>query len=83
MKCSEEENAEKFEEEPCYEGFTKDLLDLIARDQKFRYKITLAPDGKQGSVDPITGKWNGIIKEVQERVSKLDTPIFFPTLNLR
>lgn len=69
MKCSEEVTEGKIDDEPCYEGFTKDLIDLIAKDQKFNYKITLAPDGKQGSMDPITGKWNGIIKEVQERVS--------------
>lgn len=68
MKCAEKQ-PEKTENEPCFEGFSKDLIDLIAKDLKFSYKIILAPDGKRGAKDPVTGKWNGIIKEVQERVS--------------
>ena len=70
MKCQNE--TPDSTKEPCYEGFSKDLIQAIAEDLKFDYKIVLAPDGKRGSRDAGTGKWNGIIKELQERVSVLD-----------
>jgi hypothetical protein len=70
MKCQNESSEPT--KEPCYEGFSKDLIHAIAEDLKFEYKIVLAPDGKRGSRDPVTGKWNGIIKELQERVKKCE-----------
>lgn len=70
MKCAEDANKELPEsEKECYEGFSKDLIDLIAKDLRFSYKIVLAPDGKRGSMNPVTGKWDGIIKELQDRVN--------------
>lgn len=67
MKCQNQ--PENVEEGECFEGFSRDLIDLIAKERKFKYKIVLAPDGKRGGYDAATGKWTGIIKEVQDRVS--------------
>ena len=69
-KCGPEiSDEEKDEDGECYTGFAKDLIDLIAKERKFKYRIVLAPDNSRGSLNPVTGKWNGIIKEVQDRVS--------------
>jgi len=48
-----------------YEGFVKELLDLIAKEAGFQYEIRLVVDRKFGAVDPmtITG-WNGVIGEL-------------------
>lgn len=74
MKCPkdlEDESAKENEGEEtskCYTGFSRDLIDAIARERKFKYKIVEPEDGKRGSLDPNTNKWDGIIKEVQDRV---------------
>ena len=67
MKCQNKSSEPT--DEPCYEGFSNDLIAAIAAEAKFQYKIVLAPDGQRGSRNPVTGKWNGIIKELQERVN--------------
>lgn len=77
MNCSygPEITEEQIEEMgDCYTGFAKDLIDMIAKERKFKYKIMLA--NGRGSFDPATGKWTGIIKEVQDRVSNEERMIF-------
>lgn len=34
----------------------------------FEYSIKLVPDGKYGSRDPETGEWNGIVRELIDKV---------------
>lgn len=52
-----------------YEGFCVDLLKGIANQIGFQYSIKLVPDHMYGVYDPNTKTWNGIVRELMERVS--------------
>lgn len=51
-----------------FEGFCIDLLRLIAEMVGFDYSIELVPDGKYGVYDLETGEWNGIVRELMDKV---------------
>lgn len=51
-----------------YEGFCIDLLKAIATQVGFQYTIRLVPDNMYGVYDPETKTWNGIVRELMERV---------------
>lgn len=51
-----------------YEGFCIDLLHRIASQVGFQYAITLVPDNKYGAYDPTTKQWNGIVRELMDKV---------------
>jgi hypothetical protein len=51
-----------------YEGFSMDLIDAIAGILGFKYEFRLAQDGKYGNYDPATKSWNGLIKDLLDRV---------------
>lgn len=55
-----------------YEGFCIDLLKEIARMVGFAYRIELVPDGKYGVYDYETGEWNGIVRQLMDKVSVSD-----------
>lgn len=50
-----------------YEGFSKDLMDAIASRLKFKYTLVLVSG--YGNIDKVTEKWNGMIREILDRVS--------------
>lgn len=52
-----------------FEGFCIDVLRLIAKMVGFEYSIKLVPDGKYGVYDLETGEWNGIVRELMDKVS--------------
>lgn len=52
-----------------YEGFCIDLLKSIAAQVGFEYTIRLVPDHMYGVYDPETKQWNGIVRELMEKVS--------------
>lgn len=52
-----------------YEGFCIDLLKEIAGMVGFEYRIELVPDGKYGVIDLETGEWNGIVRQLMDKVS--------------
>lgn len=52
-----------------FEGFCIDLLRLIAEMVGFDYSIELVPDGKYGVYDLETGEWNGIVRELMDKVN--------------
>lgn len=54
-----------------FEGFVKDFMDEISRVKGFQYRLYIAPDNHQGSHDPVTGKWSGLIGEILEGVRSL------------
>ena len=54
-----------------YEGFCVDLIREIAQRVGFNYTIRLAPEAKYGISDPNTGEWNGIVRELMDRVCTL------------
>lgn len=51
-----------------YEGFCIDLLKRISGQVGFQYTIRLVPDHMYGVYDPETKTWNGIVRELMERV---------------
>lgn len=51
-----------------YEGFCIDLLKWIANQVGFQYSIRLVPDHMYGVFDPETKQWNGIVRELMEKV---------------
>lgn len=51
-----------------YEGFCIDLLRRIATLIGFQYTIRLVPDHMYGVYDRQTKQWNGIVRELMERV---------------
>lgn len=56
-------------ENDLFEGFCIDILRLIAEIVGFEYNIKLVPDGKYGVYDLETGEWNGIVRELMDKVS--------------
>lgn len=52
-----------------YAGYSKDLIDLIAKDLNIKYRIEIVPDGKYGSLNKETKKWDGLVKHLLDRVS--------------
>lgn len=54
-----------------YEGFCIDLLKSIAAQVGFEYIIRLVPDHMYGVYDPETKQWNGIVRELIEKVGKM------------
>lgn len=51
-----------------FEGFCIDLLYQISKIVGFEYKIDLVPDGKYGVFDYETGEWNGIVRQLMDKV---------------
>lgn len=52
-----------------FQGFCIDLLKTVADQLTFNYVIELVPDRKYGAVDPNTGEWNGMVRELLQKVS--------------
>lgn len=63
------EDGEYFEGNARYEGYSKDLIENIAKILNFNYRIELVPDGKYGSLNKETKKWDGLVKHLLDRVS--------------
>lgn len=53
-----------------YEGFCLDLLEAIAEHLGFSYTLYLVPDGKFGAQDTTTKEWNGLVKELIDKVKR-------------
>lgn len=51
-----------------FEGLTIDILEEMRKGLGFNYKIYLAPDGKFGVKNKLTGEWNGVVKEIRDKV---------------
>lgn len=60
-----------------YEGFCIDLLREIASMVGFEYRIELVPDGKYGVIDLETGEWNGIVRQLMDKVIQACLNIYF------
>lgn len=54
-----------------YEGFCVELIKEVAQKVGFNYTIRLAPEAKYGIYNPQTGEWNGIVRELMDRVQFL------------
>nr|XP_053636465.1 glutamate receptor ionotropic, kainate 2-like isoform X4 [Cherax quadricarinatus] len=62
-----------------YKGFCVDMLEHIATMIGFQYKIQVSPSRTYGIQDPVTGEWNGIVRELQD--NKADLAIGSMTIN--
>lgn len=51
-----------------FEGFCIDLLKAIAEMLNFQYELYLVPDGKYGAENTTTGEWNGLVREIIDKV---------------
>lgn len=51
-----------------FEGFCIDLLQMIAEQLGFHYQLYLVPDGKFGAKNVKTGEWNGMVRELMDKV---------------
>lgn len=60
-----------------YEGFCVELIREIAHLVGFNYTIRLAPEAKYGISDPKTGEWNGIVRELMDRVYSFSSSFYF------
>ncbi|XP_067125926.1 glutamate receptor ionotropic, kainate 2 isoform X5 [Centruroides vittatus] len=56
-----------------FEGFCIDLLKTIADLLGFSYELHLVPDKKFGAENTTTGEWNGLVREIIDKDSKIDT----------
>lgn len=54
-----------------FEGFCIDLLKFIAGQVGFQYAIRVVPDHMYGVYNPETKEWNGIVRELMEKVSTI------------
>lgn len=64
-----------------FEGFCIDLLKLIAKIVGFEYRLELVPDGKYGVFDYDTKEWNGIVRQLMDKVGIISM-FFFLQLQL-
>lgn len=60
-----------------FEGFCIDLLKSIAVQVGFQYAIKLVPDHMYGVYDPETKEWNGIVRELMDKVRQNTQIVFF------
>ncbi|OQR78751.1 glutamate receptor [Tropilaelaps mercedesae] len=52
-----------------YEGYIMDLLKILAEQLDFHYDLYLVPDNKFGVMNTSTQEWNGMVREIIEKVS--------------
>ena len=52
------------------EGFGIDLIHELSLMLGFNYTFTLQLDGVYGSPDPVTGEWNGMMRELMDHVRR-------------
>lgn len=52
------------------EGHSVDLIDGIANLLNFSYEFYIVPDKHYGSYHPETKQWDGLIREILDRVTK-------------
>lgn len=70
MKREQKPNEPKLEGNARFEGYAMDLIDGISKILNFTYRFELVEDGKYGSYNPDTGEWDGLIRQLLDKVSK-------------
>ena len=54
-----------------FEGFVFDIIDEISKMLGFNYMFKLVEDSNWGSLNKITGEWNGMIRELLDGVRSI------------
>ncbi|XP_023314977.1 glutamate receptor ionotropic, kainate 2-like isoform X5 [Trichogramma pretiosum] len=62
-------------------GFCVDLLEMVAQKLGFAYELELVPDQKYGAPDPVTGEWNGMVRELMRHVPTRHQARLFSFMN--
>lgn len=52
-----------------FTGFSIELLKKIAEKVHFKYVLEVVQDGKYGVYNEETGEWNGVMKQLIEKVN--------------
>lgn len=65
----EKKDGEFLEGNNRFEGYSLELIDGISKILGFQYRMELVPDGKYGSYNKVTKKWDGLVKHLLDRVS--------------
>lgn len=52
-----------------FEGYSVELIDGISKILGFQYRMELVPDGKYGSYNKETKRWDGLVKHLLDRVN--------------
>lgn len=68
MRRKKKHAGEDLEGNARFEGYSLDLIDEIAKHLNFTYRFELAKDEKYGNYDETTKSWNGLIKDLLDRV---------------
>lgn len=63
-----------------FEGFVVDVIDEVSKLLGFKYTLRMVADSNYGSLNPDTGEWNGIIRELLEEVGLSEIPNVSPFL---
>lgn len=64
----ESEDGEVFIGNARYEGYSVDLIEEISKILGFNYRFEITPDNKYGSFNKVTKKWDGLVKQLLDRV---------------
>nr|XP_008193919.1 PREDICTED: glutamate receptor ionotropic, kainate 2 [Tribolium castaneum] len=54
-----------------YEGFSMDLIALLAKDLNIKFRFEVLKSGQRGAYDKTTKSWNGLIREILDRRAEL------------
>ncbi|XP_058444434.1 glutamate receptor ionotropic, kainate 2 [Malaya genurostris] len=71
LMMKEKQEGEIFEGNNQFEGYSIDLIEGIAQILGFQYRMVLVPDGKYGSYNKVTKKWDGLVKYLLDRKADL------------
>lgn len=55
-----------------FEGFGIDIIQELSHMLGFKYIFKLQEDGAYGTLNNVTGEWNGMIRELQDGVSRVE-----------
>ena len=65
-----------------YEGYVVDLIKNLSQEVKFKYEMYLVADGEYGRINPKTGLWTGMIKDLIDHVSLIKYYIMITDINV-
>uniref|UniRef100_A0A8W7Q0Q4 Glutamate receptor 1 n=1 Tax=Anopheles coluzzii TaxID=1518534 RepID=A0A8W7Q0Q4_ANOCL len=71
LMFKEKKDGEFLEGNNRFEGYSLELIDGISKILGFQYRMELVPDGKYGSYNKVTKKWDGLVKHLLDRKADL------------
>ncbi|XP_058063457.1 glutamate receptor ionotropic, kainate 2-like [Anopheles bellator] len=71
LMMKEKKDGEFLEGNNRFEGYSLELIDGISKILGFQYRMELVPDGKYGSYNKLTKKWDGLVKHLLDRKADL------------